>query len=104
MSRSLLRVCLTRGFRHYAGMPSAGHGCYAPQRVTSERSATMPTITRNERVYGTDAMFVAGIRIGVDGRGSWDSAWGWDSVRATALPKRPVGTTAWGPTAGQPAP
>ena len=40
----------------------------------------MPTITRNERVYGTDAMFVAGIRIGVDGRGSWDSAWGWDSV------------------------
>ena len=40
----------------------------------------MPTMTRNERVYGTDAMFVAGIRIGVDGRGSWDSAWGWDSV------------------------
>ena len=64
----------------------------------------MPTMTRNERVYGTDAMFVAGIRIGVDGRGSWDSAWGWDSVRATALPKRPVGTTALASTAGQPAP
>src|SRR5207244_13324902 len=60
MSRSLLRVCLTRGFRHYAGMPSADHGCYAPQRVTSERSATMPTMTRtSESTAPTPSLLLA---------------------------------------------